>query len=58
MSVVVAAIAVFPVLTLLMIGLAKAENVLSGPVAPSLTRSTPADLAAPAAAPAGEATLG
>ncbi|GAB3241576.1 hypothetical protein [Kineosporia babensis] len=33
MSVVLAAIAVFPFLTLLMIGLAKAENVLFGPKA-------------------------
>lgn len=48
MSVVIAAIAVFPVLTLLMIGLAKAENVLSGLVTP---RSTPAELPTPAVAP-------
>ncbi|GAB6899902.1 hypothetical protein [Kineosporia succinea] len=45
MSVVVAAIAVFPVLTLLLIGLAKTENGLARPVKP---RITPADLPVPA----------
>lgn len=49
MSVAIAAIAVFPVLTALLIGLSKAENVLSGMVMP---RSTPAELPAPAASPA------
>lgn len=57
MSIVVAAIAVFPVLTVLMIGLAKAENVLSGTAASGLPRSTPAELPAPASASLGDTTL-
>ena len=49
MSVVIAAIAVFPVLTLLIIGLAKAENVL-------MPRSAPAELPGPAPAVPGPDT--
>ncbi|GLY13970.1 hypothetical protein LWF15_02845 [Kineosporia rhizophila] len=51
MSVVIAAIAVFPVLTLLIIGLAKAENGL-------MPRSTPAELPGPATSvPAPDSTV-